>query len=161
NVGGVYVLGRWVFRLRRSFAAAGSVFAAVTCGPLWFSAYQGFFCQVFGTAALAMNLALLTRLAGPGQWRTGNAVLLGLSLAIQLSMYSELAPVLGLVCLAQWLVTFRRASRSGQARSWLRFTAVTVGCMLVGANVEFYRAILGACYKMENHVYGWPHPWSD
>jgi hypothetical protein len=76
-------------------------------------------------------------------------------------MYSELAPVLALVCLAQGLVTLRRAGRCGRAGSWLRFTALTAVCLLIGANVECYRAVLGACYKMENHVYGWPHPWSD
>jgi hypothetical protein len=141
NVAGVFVLARWGLRVPRWHAAAGTAALAVALDSLSYSGTHSFFCQVYGTAALAFGLAVLARLRTPANWRPGNAALLGLIIAALFSMYSELSPVLGVAALA--------VAGCGLWRRWrrparlLRFAAVVLLSLAVFANVECLRAVRG------------------
>lgn len=159
NVAGVFLLARWALRVPRLHAAAGAVAVAVAVNSLNYSATSGFFCQVYGTAALAFNLALLSRLLAPANWRPGHAALAGITFSALLSMYSELSPVLALAALAVggralWRARGRRLGRLG----W--FTGLTVLALAAFGNVEHVRAVRSLLIMTKLNSVGWHVDWS-
>jgi hypothetical protein len=108
---------------------------------------------------LAFGLALLSRLLAATSWRAGNAALLGLILAAQLSAYSELSPVLILATLATAGLALWRAWPDARRR-FLRFVALGVLALAVFGNIEYYRA--ARSLRFLSHVTsGWHLPWSS
>ncbi len=143
NIGGVFLLGRWSFGLTRYLSAVGAFLAAAAFNSLCTSTEQGFLCQVYGTAVLAFALALLSRLLAPVHWRFGNAVLLGIALATQVSVYSELSPVLALAGLASAAWVVRRQKCSPRRRRLARFVGLVLAAVVVFGNIEVVRAARG------------------
>jgi hypothetical protein len=157
NLGGIFVLCRWALRLPRWGAAAAAVVAAVALNPLYCASLHGFFCTVYGTAALALALAVLARLQTAGNWRRDNAVLFATATATLLSVYSELLPVLaiaGLVHLAR--VLWRARGRWGR---FLPFAGATLLALGLLGNLEWLRAVR-AIFFMFNSGVGPAHLWS-
>src|SRR5262249_34983419 len=121
NLAGLFLLCRWTFRLPRWAGTAATLLAAVTFNPLSFSASTGFLPQVYGTASLAVLVALLSRLLAPCRQRLGPAVLLALTGAGLLSSYSELAPVAALLGCGFLGYGGWRAWRAGRPWAFGRF----------------------------------------
>jgi len=156
NMAGVFLMARWGLRVPRFYAAVGALSIAATCNSLTMSAALGFFCQVYGTATLACGLALLSRLLAPSNWRPGPAALLGLAVAAQLSMYSELSPVLVLAALAVGGFALAR-HRPGRLAG---FAAVVLLAFVAFGNVELVRAAQGVLFMMRVNKVGWHMSWN-
>lgn len=158
NVAGVYLLARWGLRVPRFHAALGSLALAVTCNSLTLSSGNGFFCQVYGTAVLTFGLAVLSRLLAPSSWRPGHAALLGLTLATQFSMYSELSPLLGLAALAvAGSALWRRPHRPRLAR----FAGLVLIALFLLANFELVRATRSVLFMVRMNAVGWHIAWNS
>lgn len=158
NAGGVYLLCRWAFRCRRGSALLAIWVAATTANPLAWSAFAGFFCQVFGTAFLLGGLAFLCRLLAPVRWRIGSAVVVGLVTAGLFSVYSEMVSVFAAACAGTVLVV--ALQRRGRR---LRRLALFVLCITAAAalltNIELLRAYRALPF-MRYRNFGGPD-WSE
>jgi hypothetical protein len=161
NIAGVFLLCRWALRVPRYFAAAGTFVIAVAFNSLCLSVDIGFLCQVYGTAALAGGLALLARLQAPAKWRPGNAALLGLTLATQLTFYSELSPFLSLSGLACVGAALWRAWRSPMRVRLLGFLGAASAALALFGNVENVRAVRSVISMAGLERAGLHIPWSD
>lgn len=159
NVAGVFVLARWALRVPRFDAAVGTLAVAVALNSLNFSSADGFLCQVYGTAALAFGLALLSRLLAPANWQAGNAAVFGLSVAALVSIYSELSPVLLLAASAAcgWVLWRVRRRRLGQAA---RFAGLVLLAVLLFGNIEYVRAAQ-SLPRMMSFPGGYHMPWTN
>jgi hypothetical protein len=160
NVLGVFVLCRWSMRIPNAFAIAVASLVAVTSNPLCFSSTNGFFCQVYGTASLSFGLAIISRLCSRVHWRTGNALLFGAAGSVLISVYSELAPVLFLVCCVYLIHGVWRARRASQTGKFLRFVAKALFFLAVLGNVEFWRAARTLPITIRVSGVGWHIPWA-
>jgi hypothetical protein len=103
---------------------------------------------------------VLSRLTVTVNWRAGNAALLGLILATELSMYSEMTPILGLCALVTWFVLACGQRRTGlwHLTGLLLITGATT---LVVANWEVIRGCRAVAHMMTITVGGdvaW-NPW--
>jgi hypothetical protein len=157
NVGGIFLLCRWTFRLPRAASLAGAALAATTCHSLTFSCHWSFFCQIYGTAVLAFGLALASRLQAPRHWTRSNAALVGLMLATQASMYSELIPILGLAFAGSTIVVVVRKRLLRPAAHFAMWSGAFVGLL---ANVEIYRAVKGILFMSSLSGVGWHISWN-
>ncbi len=160
NGAGVFVLCRWALRLPRFQAVCGTFLVASACNSLCLSATLGFLCQLYGTAALAFGLALLARLQSRVNWRFGAAALAALVFSTQLSVYSELSPVVavaGLACLgrAAW-----RARRSGRLLRLVGFVGLAGLALAAVGNYELVRAVRGVLRISQLSGVGWHIAWT-
>jgi hypothetical protein len=140
NLGGIFLVARWTFRLGRVASAAAVLCAAVGINPLYTSMHHGFQPQMFGTAYFCFALALLSRATRPSFWKPANAALLALATCTFLSVYSDMAPLLALPAGGFWLMTLRTAWRDGLAARFLRFSGWTILGLALFGNVEWGRA---------------------
>jgi hypothetical protein len=159
NVAGIFVLARWGLGVPRFFAAVGTAAVAGAFTSLNYSSAAGFLCQVYGTAALAFGLGLLSRLLVPANWRPGNAALFGLSCAALLTMYSELAPILALAASAAGSWALWQARRRWLAR-FARFTGLVLLALLLFGNIEYVRAVRNVLFMM-HFPSGYVIPWTN
>jgi len=153
NMAAIGLLCRWGFRLPRRPTLVGLGLAAITPDSLMFACQHGFVCQIYGTAVLGTALALLIRVHPPSQWRAGNAWLLGLIAAMQLSAYSELAPILFGAALGWVLVNVTYGYRA------IRFV---IGSLLAAAllgNIEFVRVWTALHVMTQLQGVGFPISW--
>jgi hypothetical protein len=140
GIAGVYLLSRWAFRCTPGCAFTAALLSAGV-NPLIFSAHNGFFSQVYGTAALSFSLAVLGRLYARPHWTFGGAVLLAAAVAFLVSMYSELSPFLA-VALLVWLpLAGLYAWHRGRLRRYLGFVGCLVALLVLFAHVELLRAV--------------------
>jgi hypothetical protein len=160
NLAGIYTLGRWCLRLKRPFALAATFLAAVAINPLHFTASNGFYNQLFGTANLLFALAILARVQQPRAWNTGGACLLGLIISTQMSFYGELTPFVGLAALVCCARAARRARRRGQGRLLLLFGFKTLLTVTFVANYEIFRNLHALAAMVGLQAVGWHHSWS-
>jgi hypothetical protein len=186
NVGSIFVLCRWAFRMDRSIAVLAAWLAAVTVNPLTWSADDGYFCQVFATATMSLAAAIFARLIRPARWQIGHACLLAPLGAFMLSAYSEMAPVLAVAatgyCTICWFRGAKTKTKSqcpvvgssthsleqGSAsihdgasfrRGFLAFAGLTLTLLMLLGNIEIVRA-----FRMLSAHAGRPGPcpgWSD
>jgi hypothetical protein len=161
NIAALCVLCRWAFRLGRVPTAVGVFTVTASATSLACAAVCQFFCQVYGTAVLGFGLALLVRLSARGNWRLGNAVLLGLSVATLVSVYSELSPFLVAAGGAWLLQNGYRAVRAGRAAGWASFMGVAVLVAAAGGNLELLRAWRWAPQAAAMSGCGFPIPWTE
>jgi hypothetical protein len=160
NIAGVLLLCRWVFRLSRPVAFTAAFVAAVAANSVCFAQHYGFLCQVHGTAALAFALALLARLLSRVNWRPAHALFFAVAACGLVSLYGELAPILGVACLVYLAQALLRARRAGQSAALASFAALTVLAVAVLGNVEHLRAARAVWFMVGVQGVGWHLPWS-
>jgi hypothetical protein len=141
NVGSVYCLVRWAWRLPRGLALLAPILLVDRINPLLYSAHYGFLSQVYGTATLTFALALLGRLRPRSRRRWAMGALLGLVVASMLSLYSEMAPVLVIAVAAHLIWQVMRKQHETSRQAWLRLSAFTLVVVAILANVEMLRAV--------------------
>jgi hypothetical protein len=160
NLGTVYLICRWCFNVSERMSFAGLLLVAILAHSLASSSTGTFLCQLYGTAVLGTAIAFMVILSDPLRWTHGNALLVGFLVSIQLSMYSELAPVLAIAGTA-WLSI--NAIQSFRFRSAIRF-----GCFLAFialftlsiANVEIVRCWNGVLNMLKLNGVGTHIQWS-
>lgn len=160
NAMGVYLVCRWAIRLPRSYAVIGAILLVATNGPFYYCAHDGFFPQLSGMAFLLAFTACLSRMNRVGSWSLGSAFLIGIFGATLASVYSEMVPVLGLLCLSFIVFTGMRAYRKSQMPRWGTFVLQCGLLMLAIGNIEWYRAAR-AIYVQLICVPGGHIPWSQ
>lgn len=160
NLAAVYLICRWCFNLSTRDAAIGLLVIALMSHTLMDACTGSFLCQVYGTAVLGTAIACMPRLLEPARWTAGNALLVGCLLSFQMSMYSELTPVLGLAGLV-WLVCgVRAAVRTKSIMQFLLFLVLCVSGLLLVGNIEIYRCWRGVQTMMELSGVGYHIPWN-
>jgi hypothetical protein len=133
---------------------------AAGVNPLIFPVHNGFFSQVYGTAALSFALAVLGRMYARSQWTFGGAVLLAAAAAFLLSMYSELSPFFA-VALLVWLpVAGLYAWRRGRLGHFLGFVGCLAALIVLFAHVELLRTIHALQFMVGLSGVGRPFDWS-
>ena len=157
NVASVYLLCRWAFRCGKACAFTAALLVGGS-NPISFSAALGFPCQLYGAAVLLFTLSVLARLQARLRRDLGGAALFALPAALQLSAYSEMAPVLAVACLVYLAVVATRAARSGRLRRFLAFAGAAVGFFVVIANFEIIRAVHAILFMMGVST-GWHVDW--
>lgn len=160
NLGGIFLVARWSFRLGRWGAAGAALAAAAALNPLYTSAHQGFQPQLYGTAYLAFIVAVLAR-AGRHSFRTpANAILLALAAVTLVSVYSELAPLAALTAAGWFVLGVVRSRNERNVRGFVRFTSLTALLLILIGNYEWYRA-WHAVRAAIGVAVGSPIPWAD
>jgi hypothetical protein len=160
NLGAVYLICRWSFELARPIAAAGLLLLAILSHTLASSTTGTFLCQVYGTAVLGTAIALMPVLTDPRRWTPGNALLVGCLIAFQLSMYSELAPVLALTGLGWLAINMVYAVRTGAMVRFGNFLLEIALFTALIANVEIVRCWRGVLYMLKLNGVGCHMPWT-
>jgi hypothetical protein len=160
NLGGVFVVCRWSFRLSRPYATLAAAITVAMANPLYFSAANGFLSQVYGTATLLAAIAVISRLSARSRWRFANAFLFALVSVTLLSMYSEIVPVLAIACLAYLLLNLWRALRTSRLARFLGFAGLTLLMILLLGNIECLRAIRNVRCMVQTNGCGWHVPFS-
>jgi hypothetical protein len=160
NVLGIFLVCRWTLRLPRSLANGAALFAVATIGPLHYSAHNGYYPQLIGTALLLTIIACLSRALAKSNWRFESAFVLGLLAAGLLSSYSEMIPIIvilggGFVMVGLWL-----AFRTRKVAQFLRFWGAMLAVFLLLGNIEFLRAARAIPLQMKV-VAGGHIPWSS
>jgi len=157
NVAAIFVLCRWSLRLTRPYAALAALLAVATFNPMSFSAVNGFFSQLFGTAYLSVLAALISRSCAPVHWRAGTAFVMGVCGATLLSAYSEMVPLLAAMLGLLLVVQGRYAVRQGQLVHFASCVVVAVATMAVLGNLEFVRAYASIRLQLTS-LSGWHVP---
>jgi hypothetical protein len=150
NVFAVFLLCRWAARLPSAWALGAAAVAAIWPSSLHFAAAQGFLPQLFGTAFLALALALLGRGLARREASWGSPLLFALAGATLTSVYSELLPFL--VLTAAVVVAGRLAGPSGRRASAARFALVALAGFLLFANHEVLRMVQALPGQMRARV---------
>lgn len=160
NVGAVYLICRWCFRIDQPYALSGLLAVTLFVHTLGVSTSGTFLCQVYGTAMLGTAIAVMGILREPGRWTTGNAFLVGSLVAFQMSMYSELTPVLVLVG-GVWLITAMVAARRDECgRRLAQFLFVSGTFLALMANIEILRSLRSVMVMLKINGVGFPVPWN-
>jgi len=159
NAAAIFVLCRWSFRMTRPYAGLCALMLVATYNPLSFSAVNGFFPQLFGTAYVSVLAALLSRSCAPVHWRSGTALALALCGAALLSAYSEMLPLLAAMLGVFLIVQGGAAVRRGKVLRFAVCVAVTSVVLAALGNLEFARAYTALRIQM-GAVCGWHLPWS-
>ena len=161
NLGGILLLARSTFGLKRRVAMAAVLTAAVALNPLYTSVYWGFLSQVFGTAYLSLVIALLSQATSPRFWKASNAFRVALHVAAFVSLYSEMAPILALVGLAYVILMLSKNGNTPDYHRYLRFVALTLFGLLVLGNIEWWRS--WQCIVLQSGIsssrVGWAIDW--
>src|SRR5262249_31501499 len=159
NVLGVFLLVRWGAQLPRSYALLGGLLMAVAPNPVHTGAATGVFRQPFGTAALLFSLPVLSRAVVIRKPGLGYALVLPISYAFVLAVYSELFPVLMLVTALVAVQALWRAHRLKITTYVLRAAVVVAACFVVLANVQIAKFV--ALFPIVTGIIvGWDVQWS-
>jgi hypothetical protein len=159
GIAGVYLLCRWSFRCSPGCAFTAALLTAGV-NPLSYSAGNGFFCQVYGTAALSFGLAVLGRLYARTHWTFGGAALFATAAALLVSVYSELSPFLAAAALAYLPAAGLYAWRAGYLRRFLGFAGCVVALLISFAHVELVRAARSVLIMASLNGVGFHLNWS-
>ena len=149
NLAAVYLLLRWCLEIPQPQALGSLLFITLLVHSIVTTTRGAFLCQVYGTAMLAMAVGVMPLITGSSARRVGNAFLIGLLVAFQMSMYSEMVPILALVG-AWWVVReYRDARRMGEIRSLLRFFLLSLFFIVLLANIEILRSWQAVQYMLK------------
>ena len=155
-----FLIARWCFQVSRACAVLGLLIVAVLIHTLGVAATGGCLCQLFGMAVLGLAIAVMPNLLEPVGWTKGNAVLAGSLVAFQMSMYSELTPVLALVSVVWIAVAARVAVGASALRRFAWFVAACAFFAALCANIELVRCWRGVQVMMAINIVGCHIDWT-
>ncbi len=155
-----FLVARWCFQADRACSVLGLLFVAVLVHSLGVSATGGCLCQLFGTAILGLSIAVMSKLTTPLSWTRGNAALAGSLVAFQMSMYSELTPVLIFVSILWIAVAAYSAVAASALRQFGWFAFACVLAAAITANIEIVRCWRGVQVMMAINVAGMHIDWT-
>jgi hypothetical protein len=160
NLGAIYLICRWCFSLSLAVSATGLLFMAILAHTLASSSTGTFLCQIYGTAVLGTAIAFMPILTDPQRWTNDNALFIGFLCAFQLSMYSELTPVLVLTGAVWVAVCAVRSIQTGTVRQLAAFLSAVVLLTALLANIEIIRCWRGVQNMLKLDGVGCHMPWS-
>jgi hypothetical protein len=157
NAFSLFLWMRWGLRASHRVIVLALFFLTVTPNAIQISAVHGFFPQTFGTAAFFLAITILVRIVRASNFSVKMASLLGIAWAFQISVYSELFPVLVIVSAVPCLFALVRSIQKKRLKPFLKTWSFSLALAAVLSHYELFRFMQSIPAQLSANV-GWRIP---